>query len=52
MTKTENVATYLTRITQMRDELGAVGVVVADNELVRTALNGVTKLLSPISRDN
>jgi hypothetical protein len=27
----------------MRDELGAVGEVVADNELVRTALNGVTK---------
>jgi hypothetical protein len=43
MTKTENVATYLTKITQMRDELGVVGEVVADNELVRTSLNGVTK---------
>jgi hypothetical protein len=27
----------------MRDELGVVGEVVADNELVRTTLNGVTK---------
>jgi hypothetical protein len=32
MTKTENVATYLTKITQVRDELGVVGEVIADNE--------------------
>jgi hypothetical protein len=37
MTKTENVTTYLTKITQVRDELGVVGEVIADNELVRTA---------------
>jgi hypothetical protein len=43
MTKTESVATYLTKITQMRDYLGVVGEVVVDNELVRTALNEVTK---------
>ena len=43
MTKTENVATYLTKITQVRDELGVVGELIADNELVRTPLNGVTK---------
>jgi hypothetical protein len=43
MTKTENVATYLTKITQVRDELGVVGEVIANNELVRTVLNGVTK---------
>jgi hypothetical protein len=43
MTKVENVSTYLTKITQVRDELGVVGEVIADNELVRTALNGVTK---------
>ena len=42
MTKTENVATYLTRITQVRDEPGVVGEVIANNELVQTALNGVT----------
>jgi hypothetical protein len=43
MTKAENVVTYLTRLTQVRDELGVVREVIADNELVRTALNGVTK---------
>jgi hypothetical protein len=43
MTKTENVVTYLTKITQVRDELTAVWEVVVDNELVRIALNGVTK---------
>ena len=36
MTKAKNVTTYLTKITQ-------VGEVVVDSELVRTALNGVTK---------
>jgi len=43
MTKVENVVTYLTRLTQGRDELGVVGEAIVDSELVRTALNGVTK---------
>ena len=43
MTKAENVVTYLTRLTQVRDELGAVGEVIPSAELVRTALNGVAK---------
>jgi hypothetical protein len=43
MTKAENVVTYLTRLTQVRDELGAVGEAIAGNELLRTTLNGVTK---------
>jgi hypothetical protein len=43
MTKTENVVTYLTRLTQVRDELEAVEEAIADSELVRTALNGVFK---------
>ena len=43
MTKAENVTTYLTKITQVRDELGPVGEVVSDSEHVRTTLNGVTK---------
>jgi hypothetical protein len=43
MTKTENVNTYLTKITQVRDELGVVGEVIVDNKLVRTSLNGVSK---------
>jgi hypothetical protein len=43
MTKAENVVTYLTRLTRVRDELGAVGEAIVDNDLVRTALNGVSK---------
>ena len=42
MNKGENTLSYLTRITQVRDELGAVGERVVDTELVRTTLNGVT----------
>jgi hypothetical protein len=43
MTKAENVVTYLTRMTQVRDELGAIGEAIVDSEIVRTTLNGVTK---------
>jgi hypothetical protein len=43
MTKAENVVTYLTRLTQVRDELGVVGEAIADSDLVRTTLNGVSK---------
>ena len=34
--------TYLTRISQVRDELAAVGVAIDAPELVQTTLNGVT----------
>ena len=37
------MATQLTRITQVRDELATVGEKVGDGELVQQALNGVTK---------
>jgi hypothetical protein len=43
MTKAENVVTYLTRLTQVRDELGDMGEAIVDSELVRTSLNGVSK---------
>jgi hypothetical protein len=43
MTKIDTTTSYLTKITQVCDELGAVGETVGDHELVRTALNGVTK---------
>jgi hypothetical protein len=43
MTKAENVVTYLTRLTQVRDELGDVGEAIVDSDLVRTTLNGVSK---------
>ena len=39
----EGVTTYLTRIYAVRDELAAVGEVVARTELVRTAVNGASK---------
>ena len=34
------MSSYLTRITQVRDELSTVGEAISDGELVRTALNG------------
>ena len=43
MNKGENMTTYLTRITHLRDELGAIGEVIQSVEFVRTSLNGVTK---------
>ena len=34
---------YLTRLTQIRDELGVVGSKIDDEELVRITLNGFSK---------
>ena len=43
MTKGEGVVLYLTRLTQIRDELGVVGSKTDDEELVQIALNGFSK---------
>ena len=43
MVKGESVATYLTRVAQVKDELAVVGEVIPDSELVRIALKGFTK---------
>jgi len=43
MAKGERVATYLTRVAQVKDELPAVGEVIPDSELVWIALKGFTK---------
>ena len=43
MAKGEGVVPYLTRLTQIRDELGAIGSKIVDEELVRIALNGFSK---------
>lgn len=43
MAKGEGVVSYLTRVTQVKDELATVGEVISDSELVRTALRGFTK---------
>jgi hypothetical protein len=47
MTRSDTVTNYLTKITQVRDQLAAVGEVVTDEEMVRTALNGFTKPWAP-----
>ena len=43
MVKGENVASYLTKVAQAKDELVVVGEVIADSEFVRIALKGFTK---------
>jgi hypothetical protein len=43
MAKGESVVTYLTKFTQIRDELTAMKEAVDDTELVMTTLNGFTK---------
>jgi hypothetical protein len=43
MAKGEGVIPYLTRLTQIRDALGAVGSKTEDSELVHIALNGFSK---------
>jgi hypothetical protein len=43
MTKSETIASYLTRITQVRDELAAIGEEVEKTELVRLTLQGLPK---------
>jgi hypothetical protein len=43
MAKGESMVTYLTKFTQIRDELAVVGEAVDETELVRTTLNGFTK---------
>jgi hypothetical protein len=43
MARGDFVATYLTKFTQIRDELATVGETVDETELVRTTLNGFTK---------
>jgi hypothetical protein len=47
MTKSNMMISYLTKITQVRDELEVVGEVMSDEELVRTTLNGFSKSWAP-----
>jgi len=51
MSRSNTMASYLTRITQVRDELVAVGLAVLEQEFVRTALNGFTKPWAPFVKD-
>ena len=43
MATSKKVASYLTRISQVRDELATLGEVVYGTELVQTTVNGVAK---------
>jgi hypothetical protein len=47
MTHFDNVTDYLMRITQIRDQLAAIGETVLEEELVNIALNGFTKSWEP-----
>lgn len=47
MTRFYNVTSYLMRITQIRDQLAAIGEKVTEAELVNVALNGFTKPWKP-----
>ena len=42
MTEADTATSYLTKFSQVRDELGVVGEKMEDEELVRYALNGFT----------
>jgi phosphopentomutase len=43
MGKEESVSSYLTQVSQLKDNLAEVGEVISDSELVRIALKGFTK---------
>ena len=43
MAKGEGLASFLTRVAQVKDELAAVGEVIYDSELVYVALKGFIK---------
>jgi hypothetical protein len=47
MSKSDNVTSYLMKMTQIRDHLAAVGEKVDNIELVNVALNGFSKLWEP-----
>ena len=43
MEKGDNIPKYLKKLFQCRDELGSVGIIVADDDLVSLALLGLLK---------
>jgi hypothetical protein len=47
MTKVENIATFFMRISDIRDQLGAIGETISDKELVMTTLNALPRHWEP-----
>jgi hypothetical protein len=47
MSRSDNVTSYLMRITQVRDQLAAIGEKTEDAELMNVALNGLPKSWEP-----
>jgi hypothetical protein len=47
MSRSDNVTSYFMRITQVHDQLAAIGEKVDDVELVNVALNGLPKSWEP-----
>jgi hypothetical protein len=47
MENSESVTSYLMRVSQIRDQLAAIGDVISDKELVTTTLNGFPTLWIP-----
>ena len=47
MTKADKVATFFTKIFEIRDQLGAIGEIISDRELVMLTLNGLPSYWEP-----
>jgi hypothetical protein len=47
MTKVDTVATFFMKISEIRDQLGAIGETISDRELVLTTLNGLPRHWEP-----
>lgn len=47
ISKNDTMASNLTRVSQIRDQLGAIGEKVKDEELIRTTMNGFSKKWDP-----
>jgi hypothetical protein len=41
MTKADTVATFFMKIAEIKDQLGAIGEIISDRELVMLTLNGL-----------
>jgi hypothetical protein len=47
MTKADTVATFLMKISEIKDQLGAIGEIISDREIVMLTLNGLPSHREP-----